>query len=270
MLVDYHLHTRRSGHAEGEPDDYVAVARRVGIDEIGFAEHCMVPGCEKGFDESNKHWMDWSEIDDYFEELKALGEASRFPVRIGFEVDYCPGEEERTRRALASFSPDFVTGAVHNLPGIGPLYTTEFKDPASTYRKYFEVTKCAVESGLFDIIAHPNLVWRMCPWPEKEALGLLEQLEDLLATVRAADVCLEVNSRAMLNEGYSSTEFYRWFIRRLAENGIRVTMGSDSHRAHEVGRFFPEVVELLKDEGHSQIAVFRGRVRRMVPLDERY
>ncbi len=38
-MIDYHIHTNRCGHADGEASDYVRAAINCGLDEIGFNDH---------------------------------------------------------------------------------------------------------------------------------------------------------------------------------------------------------------------------------------
>lgn len=42
MLVDYHTHHYRCGHAEAQLDEYVAAAIAAGIDEIGLSDHSPI------------------------------------------------------------------------------------------------------------------------------------------------------------------------------------------------------------------------------------
>ena len=43
MIVDYHMHTPLCKHAVGEPEAYARRALEVGVEEIGFSDHCPMP-----------------------------------------------------------------------------------------------------------------------------------------------------------------------------------------------------------------------------------
>ena len=78
--------------------------------------------------------------------------------------------------------------------------------PVTLLLEYFEYARQAVESGLFDSLAHIHLVWQAVPWPEggSEELAVEEALAEVVAAARAQDMCLEINTRAFNFEGFGS------------------------------------------------------------------
>src|SRR5205823_477058 len=84
-------------------------------------------------------------------------------LRLGIEADFVPGREERMRSLLEQREWDYVVGSVHFL-GDRSLDTEEFSvwesfdSPERIWRRYFETLGEAAQSGLFDILAHPDLV----------------------------------------------------------------------------------------------------------------
>ena len=104
-------------------------------------------------------WDEWAidDIDQYVETVK------QSPIKVGIEGDYIVGAEERLDAMLGSRPFDYVVGSVHFL-GDHSLDTEEYtiwdgsQAPDDIWRRYFETLASAARSGLFDILAHPDLV----------------------------------------------------------------------------------------------------------------
>jgi histidinol-phosphatase (PHP family) len=48
--------------------------------------------------------------------------------------------------------------------------------------------------------------------------------------------------------------------------GVKLTIGSDSHRPHSVGQFFDVIQPMLRDKGFRDLHYFRGRQRQVIPM----
>ncbi|MDP2791052.1 MAG: PHP domain-containing protein [Rectinemataceae bacterium] len=70
-MNNYHTHTFRCRHAEGDVVDYVAAAQKAGLEEIGFSDHCPHPD---GRWRENR--MDMADLPSYLEALAAARHAS--------------------------------------------------------------------------------------------------------------------------------------------------------------------------------------------------
>ena len=155
------------------------------------------------------------------------------------------------------------------MPSHDMQYITLIEEaPVTLLLEYFEYARQAVESGLFDSLAHIHLVWQAVPWPEggSEELAVEEALAEVVAAARAQDMCLEINTRAFNFEGFGSREVYQKYISLLADYGVPITLGSDAHAVDQIGRNYPEIIRELHHHGIHEVAVFEKRERRMVPL----
>lgn len=262
-LVDYHLHTKRCGHAVGEPEEYVAAAFRLGLSEVGFSDHFPLlhfrdPSLSMGLEE----------LPEYVKAVSRIAEnVSGMEVRLGIEVDFLPGYEERTAEILSAHPFDYVMGAVHFLDGWGfddPRYVEGYRnrDLYELWARYFQVLGDAAESGLFDVLAHPDLIKKFGFRPARDARELYESCLDRVAS---SGLALEV-STAGLRKPVGEIYPGEGFLRLCRERGIPVTLGSDAHSPGEVGRDFREAVELLRRVGYREIAVFHRRKRSSRPL----
>lgn len=270
MLVDYHLHTVYSHHAVGTIDDCLRWAEELGIKEVCFTEHISRQYLPEDFKRQIPYtWMLDEELELYLRDVKEAGEKSSLAVRVGLETDYFAGYEEKLGEFLASLPLDFVLGVVHLLPMYGLEYVMYVEDePMRLLMNYLEYVKKAVESGLFDSMAHINLGWQAVPWPEGTDGRLVEDaLAEAVAAAHRQDMCLEINTRAFNFEGYGTPEAYGKFLRLIADYNVPITLGSDAHSPKEVGRNYPKALQTLAHYGITEAAVFVERKRHMVPLE---
>ncbi len=262
-LADYHLHTPRCGHARGEMRLYVERALELGLEEVGFADHFPLLHLR------DPHLtMDLEEVPLYIADIEELRRAfPGVPIRLGIEADFVPEEAERLGELLSRYPFDYVYGSVHYLDGWGfddPRYIDGYgdRDLHEIYRRYFQVLGDAAECGLFDILAHPDLVKKFGFRPEKDITDLYE---DCLGRIAASGLAVEVNTaglRKPVREMYPHPDF----LRRCRELGIPATLGSDAHAPEEVGADFDLAVLMLKEAGYEEIVLFEGRKRRPMPL----
>src|SRR6516225_4425343 len=105
-MRDYHIHTPLCHHATGEPEEYIAAARRIGLDEIGFADHNPMP-------ESFDNWrMSIEELPRYIEMIERV-RSGDITVRLGLECDYIAGQEQWLEEVAGKADWDYLIGSVH-------------------------------------------------------------------------------------------------------------------------------------------------------------
>ncbi len=86
------------------------------------------------------------------------------PLKLGIEADYVRGAEDRIANLLEARDFDYVVGSVHFLGEDGAVDDSRYdvwetiSDPDELWRTYFEWIAEVARSGLFDILAHPDLV----------------------------------------------------------------------------------------------------------------
>jgi histidinol-phosphatase (PHP family) len=258
--TDYHVHTTFSD-GKSDPEEYILKAISEGIMEIGFSEHLNL--CY-----TNQAWcMDPGRVNEYISSVRKLKKKfSTVAIRAGLEVDYCPGKEETIYKFLNGLNLDYVIGSVHYLGeksvDSGPEFY-ENQDIDELYARYFDYVIDAVASGLFDLIAHCDLVRIFNFKPS----GNPEPLYRKLATaMRLHDVAFEVNTNGrnrLLGDFYPD----RRFLKIFREENVPVCVNSDAHIPQRVGQFFDEAYALLKEAGFREMATFKKRERYLLPAD---
>ncbi len=266
-LHDYHMHSYLCGHGEGVPAEYAAHAARLGLDEIGVSEHIPLYWLpEAARDPELAMRMD--ELPRYFDLVEAARAAvPTLPIRLGLEADYIPGHEVALAAILRAHPWDYVYGSVHFIGAWGmddPRYTAEYdrRDIDALYAEYFALVEAAARTGLFDIMAHLDLVKKF----GHRATGDLTPLYARVAQMMAATgVCVEINTAGLLKpvgEIYPQPAL----LRALHAAGVPVTLGSDAHKPELVGHAFAEALRLLREVGYREVMRFRARQAYAVPL----
>jgi glucose-1-phosphate cytidylyltransferase len=113
---------------------------------------------------ARSHW------DAYLAEATALRDelAGRLDLRVGVEADFLPGTEATYRAALDRPELDYVIGSVHEVAVDGRVRNLFEPAPyaaaelAELHRAYWRAVAASAQSGLFDVLAHLDLV-RMLP-----------------------------------------------------------------------------------------------------------
>lgn len=266
MFVDYHTHHYRCGHAVGRMEDYVEAAIARGIGEIGLSDHSPIYHLGDEPQPRPLIAMSQHELPHYVAEMQQIREryADRITVRLGVESDYIMGWDEHYRHLWQQYPLDYVIGSVHWLDTwsifdvILPLGRTR----TDLYEEYLLTTQAAARSGAFDIIGHLDCLKTR---GHIEDLSITPLLEETVRVLAASNVAIELNTsgwRKDFADCYPRAEL----LACCCHYGVPVTLGSDAHRAQDVGANFEQAAAILRDVGYHEIATFVERERRMIPL----
>ncbi len=267
MPVDYHIHTRMCGHAVGEMEEYVEAAIKKGLREIGFADH--IPMYFFPLEKRDPSIaMREEELSYYMERVREIQKKYYpYPIKFGIEADYTPGMEGELVAILEKYDFDYVLGSIHYLEGWG-FDNSRYKDGYDRwdlyelYELYFTTLGRAAKSGLFDILAHPDLIKKFGFKPAKDIIPLYEKTVKIIA---GSGVCVEINTaglRVPAGEIYPSPGF----LEICRGYGVPVSLGSDAHKPDQVGCNFTEAINLLKAVGYREVATFTGKKKKFLGI----
>jgi histidinol-phosphatase (PHP family) len=220
-----------------------------------------------------RDWLDnpwWREeatedVDAYCAALVAAREAG-MPVLVGIEMDWLAGRHGEIAAFLEGRPFDVVLGSVHWLRGRGvdhPDYPAWDDAPAErVWGDYLDALVEAAESGLFDVLAHPDLPK---VFGHRMPAGLEGRLEEAVRAVAATGVAVECSSaglRKPVGELYPEPGL----LARLRRAGAPATLASDAHRPEDVARDFPTAVAALRGAGYETLTRFSRREPTQVPI----
>ena len=145
------------------------------------------------------------------------------------------------------------------------VWEIEAQDPDRVWARYFEQVAASAASGLFDVIAHPDLVkvWGIDrPLP---AGDLRRFYEPAVEAIAAAGVAVEV-STAGLRKPVGEIYPARGFAELCVDAGVPFALSSDAHVPEHLGFGYDQAVDFMRDLGIGELSVFEGRERRMEEL----
>ena len=263
--ADYHMHTPLCHHAEGWPGEYAEVAVQRGLDEIGFSDHNPM---EDQFD-------DWRmAIDDlprYLQEVESAREsfADRLTIRLGLECDFLEGRESWIEQLASRVEWDYLIGSVHY---INDEWAIDDPDPKwserwngqieEIWQIYWQKYRRCAATGLFDILAHPDLVKKFGHRPDGDLKRFYEPTIEVIAD---AGIAIEI-STAGLRKPCEELYPADGFLELAARAGIPIVISSDAHRPEEVGIDFDIAISAARKAGFSETSRFEKRSRTALPL----
>jgi histidinol-phosphatase (PHP family) len=260
VIVDYHMHLRNEreeiDHTVAAVERFCAVARKRGVDEIGFSEHVYYfrqtrAVWSRPYQLERCHW----DLDEY---VDAVAEAKRqgMPVKLGLEVDYVGERQDELAEAIASYPWDFLLGSVHWIEGLSvdgaPDRGMWAEWPVEeVWRRYFAALSELASSGHVDVLAHPDLAKIFGARPK--APIEYPALEGVALEISTAGLHKQVG------ELYPDPEF-------LAAARLPITLASDAHAPQNVGRDLDRAIEHARSAGYETVTVFDERRPRQEPL----
>ncbi|MGZ5326661.1 MAG: histidinol-phosphatase HisJ family protein, partial [Solirubrobacterales bacterium] len=246
-------------------DRYLAAARAAGIEELGVSEHVY------RFREALEVWDHPFWVEQAIDDLDAYCAFVRTtPLKLGIEADWVPGREQQVAALLDARDFDYVVGSVHFLGSEAVDHEgwdvwEGSADPDEVWRRYFEALADAARSGLFDVLAHPDLVkvWgKGRPRPDGDPRRYYEPLVEAVAESGIAVEVSTAGLRKPAGEIYPAPELAAMCV----EAGADFALSSDAHLPEQVGYKYERAVELMRGWGIDEICVFERRERRIEPL----
>jgi len=257
-MVDYHIHTILSD-GKSTHEECLQYALKSGLKEIGFSDHV----CLK--------FPDWATRKAHFEKMKSIIVELKqrknlpFSIKFGIEADYFRGQEKAIEKSIALFPVDYVIGSIHYIGDWNfDTNPNDYKrvDIDRFYTEYYELLQEAAESKLFDFLGHIDIPKKFGFYPSFNLEPIYEQTARIFAQT---DTVYELNTSGLdrtCKEFYPSDEF----IKICFNHNVPITLGSDAHRANNIGKYFNQAVEKLKATGYRKMAVFTRRKRDYILL----
>ncbi|WP_436345934.1 PHP domain-containing protein [Natronorubrum sp. FCH18a] len=236
-MKDFHTHTTYSdgGFLEG----MVEAAEAAGLEGIGLTDHCTVSAREKP---STVRTIYGFNLDLTYERRRRAIEALRdredvsIEIYDGVEMDYDPRDEAEIRDFLEEAGFDYTIGSVHAVDGLNVQVPSNFAELSDVDRDeivdgYFETLVSLIESELFDVAAHIDLIERTPALRGRATRAHYDPVARALADSRTVP---EINAgRAIADMAIVHPS--ETFLDVLREYDVAVTIGSDSHRPSEIG-----------------------------------
>lgn len=271
-LYDQHLHSRHSFDSQADPAANVESAIAHGLAGLTFTEH---------FD---THPDDWAGCvyDDaaYTATIDGLRErlGDRIFIGKGIEVCFQPDRMDFILDFLSRHEFDLVILSVHYF-GDRAVYKAEnWRDHGAEQgtRLYLETVLDAVRccerlrqggARVFDVLGHLDFVKRYTQrfFGTSDLSSSQGLLDDILSTCIAADLTPEINTSSWRQDLDEPMPGASTIARYAQLGGTAVSLGSDAHRPQDIGAGLDRGVDMLRDAGIGNVAVFKDRRKLLTP-----
>lgn len=244
--VRYDLHTHTAFSDGWDWREMAAAAAAIGLDGIGFTDHCPVVADPFG----RRERYDFP--DTYAERRAEFREDARaFDVRIfdGAEVNYDPTAEAEIRSFLETAGFEYTIGSVHTIPDAhvpnpdASLAEAAPETKAAMIDRYVDRQVALVESELFDIIGHIDLPQRTDTLADLMEPSHHERLATALADHRTIP---EINA-GRLNRSLGTVHPDPGVLDIYAAHDVEFVLGTDSHAPDQLTERIALLGEMLPE-----------------------
>ena len=254
-MYDYHVH---STYSDGAFLRWmIDAAASAGLDGVGIADHCTVVPTDAA--REFRREMGFS-LDTTYERRRAAIDRLRAEADIAVfdavEMDYEPGYEDTIDSFLETAGFDYAVGSVHELEQVNVHDRSYFHGKSEADRRalvdrYFEKLVALIESELFEIAAHVDLVERNEALRGFATRDHYEQVAQAFADSRTVP---EINA-GRVTRAYGEFHPAPTFLDTLADHGVRFVVGTDSHATDEIPPRVEAVEDLLDTRGLDPVAL---------------
>ena len=251
MLADYHMHTSFSDDSCYPMKDCIERAISLGFDEICFTEH-IDHGCANSFCCNCKDY--YSAFQKYKSEY-----LDKITLKFGIEFGMQSHHKNYFDNIFEQYPFDFALLSFHQVED-KELWNQDFQNGKTQdeyNRIYFEEMYNTVKVfDNFSVLAHMDLMRRYDKFGEYPFEKEKEIVEKILKLVIEKGKGIELNTssfRYKLNDLTPSRDILKLY-RELG--GEIITIGSDSHRAEQLGQYIQFAQEELKRLGYKYFCTF--------------
>ena len=275
MLADYHIHCKYSDDSEEDLEKIIETAINKGIGEICFTDHVDYgikldkDVFEKIDENAKKDWIKKiGRIDlnvdylNYFKEIEELREKykDKITIRQGLEFGMQVHTIKDFQKLFDKYKEkfDFVILSCHQVND-KEFWTNEFQKGKSideyNAEYYEEIYRVMNRYSDYSILGHLDHIQRY-----NETIYPFEKSREII--VKILKKVIEDNKGIEVN-----TSSFRYGLKELTPErdilklyhelgGKIITIGSDAHKAENVGEHIPYIQEELKKIGFIDICTF--------------
>ena len=192
---NYHTHVYLCEHAVGDACDYVREAVRNGLDTIGISDHCM-PSRPTGM-----RYLTQTTLKTLYLPLIAAAKkeyGDKIKILSAVELEYFDGNDGYYRKLLDSL--DYLVLGQHEYCD-GYAHYDSFCDYADDGRvaAYCKSVIAAVRTGMFSVLAHPDLIFYRNPELTK---NVKKSFAEMIRVAAECGVAVEFNANGIRSHGF--------------------------------------------------------------------
>ena len=156
--VNFHTHTTRCKHANGEDREYVERAIAAGFQVLGFSDHAPYL-YEDGY--VSRMRMDMEQLEEYVASIHSLKKeyASDIEIYCGLEMEYFPHRFDATLEQILKQPIEYLLLAQHFFDDeIGNVNVGTPWEDEEHLKLYVDRILQGLDKNLFLYVAHPDII----------------------------------------------------------------------------------------------------------------
>jgi histidinol-phosphatase (PHP family) len=236
-MLEFHTHTYRCKHAQGDIPDLARQAEQVGYTVLGISDHAPLPK-----DQNIEIRMSLNEVDDYIQAFHTAQEAHPgLKMFLGMESEHFKDYEGFYKEELfGKWGMDYLILAQHLFHCEGSLVYFWREKPGAdkkVLKAYAEAVVAGIESKVFSLLAHPDLFGVFyAPWDEESAACS----HYIIEAAQAYKLPLEINGNGFRKGITDICGIKRFqypldpFWEIASAYDVKVVVNSDAHHPSEL------------------------------------
>jgi histidinol-phosphatase (PHP family) len=257
-LADIHVHSDNSPDGESSVMELCENAIAKGISFIAVTDHC----------EANAFYKDSYDVgvrQSFFEVRQAISVfKEQIRVLMGIELGQALENLEVAELVKSSISYDVILGSLHSLPGRDDFAFLKYDeiDVSVLFADYLEELYKLVCWGGFDVLAHLTYPLRYINGEHGLNLELADfsvGIEKVMRELIKRGIALEINTSGLRQQyGKTMPDLYCLKLYKSL-GGELITLGSDAHRADDIGAGLMQGIALAKEAGFNRYCILVRR-----------
>ena len=224
--ANFHTHTKRCKHANGEDAEYVEAAIKAGYKVLGFSDHAPYNFKTEYVSPIR---MTMSELEEYVYNIEKMKRAYKNEIAIycGLEMEYFPSLFEDTLSEISQYPLDYLLLGQHYFDNeVGYIHVGRAWDDEEHLKVYIERLISAIEKDLFLYVAHPDII------NFTGSTKIYEKyMKILLDVMKKKELPIEININGLRDKiHYPNQEF----IKLAANQNLKFIIGVDAHSPEEL------------------------------------
>lgn len=269
---DSHTHSVCSPDGDSTPAEMLKKADELGLYAYTLSDHCECQRYEGEFKESAANAR---------AQMKEIAESVPHSTKFFFGIEL--GQANHNLAAANEIADDttydFILGSLHNLRNREDFYyfqqakhgksTTDEGVNDYILSEYLTELLEVIKWGRFDSLAHITYPLRYLfpAGSHPDYHNQQELLEQVLAELIKKDKALEMNtSRLWRTDGVVLPDLEVFKLYRQL-GGRLVTVGSDAHCTDDLGKGIDLGLDLLKEAGFTEFAVYEKHKPLLLPIE---
>lgn len=265
-LVDCHVHSNNSPDGNDSVDKLCQFAADNAMAVLTITDHCEVNAYyEDGYDKTIAASV------KNIEEAKIKFDG-RLKVLTGIELGQPLHDIKSAEKALSVANFDFIIGSLHNLDGKEDFYYMDYQreDVYLLLDQYYAELLQMAKWNQFDVLGHITYPLRYICGDHGIEVDM-QRYDDIINEIFHVLVSngkgIEINTSGLRQKIGKTLPDLKYVEQFKKMGGEIITLGSDSHKAEDIGSNIRDGAIIAKQAGFDNICIFENRKPIMLPID---